>query len=90
MSNPSPCGEPGDAVATLALMSKRLRLLLTALAMAALLWLLFAAAERALALTQRFLALPTVLQWTLGTLLALFAAAGLGETHLRNNSRATD
>ena len=59
-------------------MSKRLRLLLTALAMAALLWLLFAAAERALALAQRFLALPTALQWVLGAVLAAFAAAGLG------------
>ena len=45
--------------------------------MAALLWLLFAAAERFLALTQRFLALPAALQWTLGAVLAIFAAAGL-------------
>jgi len=58
-------------------MSRRLRLLLTALAMAALLWLLFAAAERALALAQRFLELPTWLQWTLGGVLLIFAAAGL-------------
>ncbi|HWU77026.1 MAG TPA: Era-like GTP-binding protein [Rhodanobacter sp.] len=58
-------------------MSRRLRLLFTALAIAALLWLLFAAAERALALAQRFLALPTALQWTLGAILALFAVAGL-------------
>jgi len=58
-------------------MSRRLRLLFSALAMAALLWLLFAAAERALALAQRFLALPTWLQWTLGGTLLLFAAAGL-------------
>jgi GTP-binding protein EngB required for normal cell division len=58
-------------------MSRRLRLLLTALAAAALLWLLFAAAERALALAQRFLALPPPLQWLFGMLLALFAAAGL-------------
>ncbi|MES2313613.1 MAG: GTPase, partial [Pseudomonadota bacterium] len=58
-------------------MSRRLRLLFSALAMAALLWLLFAAAERALALAQRFLALPTWLQWTLGGILAIFAAAGL-------------
>src|SRR5690606_20309154 len=48
----------------------------TALALAALLWLLFAAAERALALAQRFLELPAWLQWTLGTALLLFAAAG--------------
>lgn len=58
-------------------MSRRLRLLFSALAMAALLWLLFATAERALALAQRFLALPTWLQWTLGGVLLIFAAAGL-------------
>lgn len=58
-------------------MSRRLKLLFTALALAALLWLLFAAAERALALAQRFLALPAVLQWALGGVLAIFAAAGL-------------
>ncbi|RAN82561.1 GTP-binding protein HSR1 [Bacillus sp. SRB_336] len=58
-------------------MSRRLRLLFSALAMAALLWLLFSAAERALALAQRFLALPAWLQWTLGGVLVLFAAAGL-------------
>lgn len=58
-------------------MSRRLRLLLSALAVAALLWLLFAAAERALALAQRFLALPTWLQWTSGAALAVFAALGL-------------
>jgi GTP-binding protein EngB required for normal cell division len=45
--------------------------------MAALLWLLFAAAERALALAQRFLALPAWLQWTFGGILLIFAAAGL-------------
>ena len=58
-------------------MSRRLRLLFAALAIAALLWLLFAAAERFLALAQRFLALPAPLQWTLGLVLAIFAAAGL-------------
>jgi GTP-binding protein EngB required for normal cell division len=58
-------------------MSRRLRLLFTALAMAALLWLLFAAAERALALAQRFLDLPPWLQWSLGALLLVFAATGL-------------
>jgi GTP-binding protein EngB required for normal cell division/uncharacterized protein (DUF697 family) len=58
-------------------MSRRFRLLLAALALAALAWLLFAAAERALALAQRFLQLPTWLQWTLGTALGLFALAGL-------------
>jgi len=57
-------------------MTRRSRLLLAALAVAALLWLLFAAAERALALAQRLLALPAWLQWTLGAVLLLFAAAG--------------
>lgn len=58
-------------------MTRRTRLLLAAIAVAALLWLLFAAAERALALAQRFLALPAWLQWTLGAVLLVFAAAGL-------------
>ncbi len=58
-------------------MSRRLRLLFAALALAALLWLLLAATERFLALTQRFLTLPIALQWTLGVLLGIFAAAGL-------------
>lgn len=58
-------------------MPRRSRLLIAALALAALAWLLFAAAERALALAQRFLQLPAWLQWTLGSALALFALAGL-------------
>ncbi|WP_266183478.1 GTPase [Dyella humicola] len=58
-------------------MSRRLRWLLAAIALAALLWLLLAIAERALALAQRFLGLPTWLQWTLGATLAVFAIAGL-------------
>jgi hypothetical protein len=58
-------------------MPRRFRLLLAALAFAALAWLLFAAAERALALAQRFLQLPTWLQWTLGAGLSVFALAGL-------------
>lgn len=58
-------------------MTRRPRLLLAALAIAALLWLLFAAAERALALAQRFLALPAWLQWTLGLVLLGFACVGL-------------
>src|SRR3546814_10879986 len=58
-------------------MARLLRLLFTALALAALLWLLFAAAERALALAQRFLDLPAWLQWTLGGVLLLFAAVGV-------------
>lgn len=58
-------------------MSRRLRLLFGAIAVAALLWLLFATAERALALAQRFLALPGWLQGTLGVALGLLAAAGI-------------
>lgn len=58
-------------------MPRRSRLLIAALAFAALAWLLFAAAERALALAQRFLQLPAWLQWTLGSALGLFALAGL-------------
>jgi len=58
-------------------MPRLLRLLLTALALAALTWLLFAAAERALALIQRFLTLPIWLQWSLGVVLAIFALFGL-------------
>ncbi len=58
-------------------MPRRLRWLLAAIALAALLWLLLAIAERALALAQRFLGLPSWLQWTLGATLALFAVAGL-------------
>ncbi|MFC5740091.1 GTPase [Dyella tabacisoli] len=58
-------------------MSRRLRLLLAAIAIAALLWLLFAAAERALALAQRFLTLPAWLQWTLGGALSVFAVLGM-------------
>jgi GTP-binding protein EngB required for normal cell division len=58
-------------------MSPRPRLLIASLAIAALLWLLLAAAERALALTQRFLGLPHWLQWMLGGALALFALFAL-------------
>lgn len=57
-------------------MSRRLRLLLAAIAVAALMWLIFAATERALALAQRFLALPIWLQWVLGGVLLIFAALG--------------
>nr|WP_240922625.1 GTPase [Oleiagrimonas sp. C23AA] len=49
--------------------------MLSAVAIAALLWLLLAAAERALALAQRFEALPAYLQWTLGLALLAFAVA---------------
>ncbi len=59
------------------LSSRRLRTLLAALAVAALLWLLFAATERALAVAQRFLALPIWLQSILGAALLALAAAGI-------------
>jgi len=58
-------------------MSRRLRVLTAALAVATLLWLVFSAAERALALAQRFITLPAWLQWTLGGALALFAVIGI-------------
>lgn len=56
-------------------MNRRWRLLLGAIAVAALLWLLLAAAERGLALAQRFQALPPYLQWIVGLALAAFAVA---------------
>lgn len=56
-------------------MSRRLRLLISALGTLLLLWLLFATIERALALAQRYLALPTWLQWTLSAGLGLIAIA---------------
>lgn len=58
-------------------MNRRLRILLVAVTVAALLWLVLAAAERALALAQRFMQLPPWLQWTLGAAVAVFALAGL-------------
>jgi uncharacterized protein len=58
-------------------MSRRLRLLLAAISVAALLWLMLAAAERALALAQRFMALPGWLQWIFAVALAAFASFAL-------------
>lgn len=58
-------------------MTFRFRLVLAVLAALALIWLFFAVIERALALMQRYLALPSALQWLLGAVLVLFALAGL-------------
>ncbi|WP_285406496.1 GTPase [Luteibacter sp. ME-Dv--P-043b] len=48
-------------------MSRRLRLLIAAVGLAALAWLLLAAFDRALALAQRFMGLPTGMRWLVGT-----------------------
>jgi uncharacterized protein len=58
-------------------MTFRFRLVLALIAALALIWLFFAAIERALALTQRYLALPVALQWLIGAMLVLFAIVGL-------------
>jgi len=58
-------------------MTFRFRLILAVIAALALIWLFFAVIERALALMQRYLALPMALQWLLGAVLVVFALAGL-------------
>ncbi|HEX7813917.1 GTPase [Dyella sp.] len=58
-------------------MPLRIRLLLSATAMLAMVWLLFAIADRALALVQRFLALPWIMQSVIGLVLILFLLSGL-------------
>ncbi|HVI56441.1 MAG TPA: GTPase [Luteibacter sp.] len=57
-------------------MSRRLRLLIAAIGIAALAWLLFAALERALSLAQRFMSLPTGFRWLIGGVLALLVVLG--------------
>lgn len=57
-------------------MSRRLRILIAAIGIAALAWLLFAALERALSLAQRFMGLPEGLRWLIGGLLAVMVALG--------------
>lgn len=47
-------------------MSRRLRLLIAAVGIAALAWLLLAAFDRALALAQRFMGLPAGMRWLVG------------------------
>lgn len=58
-------------------MSRRLRLLIAAIGIAALAWLLLATLERGLALAQRFMSLPEGLRWLVGLLLVAVLAAGL-------------
>ncbi|KJV28753.1 GTPase [Luteibacter yeojuensis] len=58
-------------------MSRRLRLLIAAIGIAALAWLLLATLERGLALAQRYMALPEALRWLLGAVLALLLAGGV-------------
>ncbi|MET0256674.1 MAG: GTPase [Luteibacter sp.] len=58
-------------------MSRRLRLLIAAIGLAALAWLLLAAIERALALAQRFAALPEALRWLVGLLVVSLVTAGV-------------
>ncbi|MET0505398.1 MAG: GTPase, partial [Luteibacter sp.] len=58
-------------------MSRRLRLLIAAIGLAALAWLLLAAIERALALAQRFVALPEALRWLVGLLVVSLVTAGV-------------
>jgi len=58
-------------------MSRRLRLLAAAIGLAALVWLTLAALDRALALAQRFMALPDGLRWLIGALLCGFVIAGI-------------
>ncbi|HEY9131554.1 MAG TPA: GTPase [Dyella sp.] len=58
-------------------MSLRIRLLLAAIATLALIWLLFAVIERALALLQRYLALPLTMQVLLGLVLFAFLICSL-------------
>lgn len=58
-------------------MSRRLRLLVAAIGFAALVWLLLAALDRALALAQRFLALPDGMRWLVGGLVFALVIAGI-------------
>jgi uncharacterized protein len=58
-------------------MSRRLRLLIAAIGIAALAWLLVATLERGLALAQRYMALPEGLRWIIGALLVAILVAGL-------------
>src|SRR6187402_2718910 len=57
-------------------MSRRLRILIVAIGIAALAWLLFATLERALALAQRFMSLPDGLRWLIGGLLGVVVIVG--------------
>jgi GTP-binding protein EngB required for normal cell division/uncharacterized protein (DUF697 family) len=59
-------------------MSRRLRLLIATIGLAALAWLLLAALDRALALAQRFMALPEGMRWLIGGLLFVLIVLGIG------------
>ncbi|MGF6710100.1 GTP-binding protein EngB required for normal cell division/uncharacterized protein (DUF697 family) [Luteibacter sp. W1I16] len=59
-------------------MSRRLRLLVSTIGLAALVWLMLAALDRAIALAQRFMGLPEGLRWLVGGVLAIFIVAGTG------------
>jgi uncharacterized protein len=59
-------------------MSRRLRLLVATIGFAAVVWLLLAALDRALALAQRFMGLPEGLRWVVGGLLVVLAVLGAG------------
>lgn len=58
-------------------MSRRLRLLIAAVGIAALAWLLLAAFDRALALAQRFMGLPTGMRWLVGMGMIALVMAGI-------------
>jgi GTP-binding protein EngB required for normal cell division/uncharacterized protein (DUF697 family) len=58
-------------------MSRRLRLLIAAVGIAALAWLLLAALDRALALAQRFMGLPAGLRWLVGAGMLALVTAGI-------------
>lgn len=58
-------------------MSRRLRLLVTLVAAAALAWLVLATLERGIALAQRFMDLPPGLRWIIGGVVVLLLCGGL-------------
>ncbi|WP_448096711.1 GTPase [Luteibacter yeojuensis] len=58
-------------------MSRRLRLLVATIGLAALVWLMLAALDRAIALAQRFMGLPEDLRWLIGGVLAVLVIAGV-------------
>ena len=57
-------------------MSRRFRLLVTTLGLAALAWLLLASIERAIALAERFEGLPQGMRWLVGGVLLVLAGLG--------------
>ncbi|URL57706.1 50S ribosome-binding GTPase [Luteibacter flocculans] len=61
-------------------MSRRLRLLVTTVGLAALAWLLLASIERAIALAERFEGLPQGVRWLVGGVLLLLVSLGAAVT----------